>query len=674
MLKCRFVSSRLRGLIVRYRGQADWQSPGGLHNAPSVTQPTEDQPKRDRKRKSSREFWRACRFLWPYRKTVVISVACAFLTGLFTAGGLVTLVPLLNVLVEGKTVQQFAADKTAEYLLEHKVAAAPWYYDLLGRIASHVPTDPMWAIATVFGFIFCLAICGSISRFFQEYLSDSCAIAAINDIRKKLYHHVLHLPMSYFTKHGTGDLTARLVTDAQGLQDGFKTVLGKAIQEPITAVFALTAAMWIEWRLTIFIIVFTPVMVVVIRKLGTKVRRTMRATLEKNSRMLGQIESTLAGVRVVKSTAAEPFERRRYRQIMGSLLADQKKMARYEAWSTPTLELLGLLAVGSVLMFASYLVFRAQGVDGKPELDSSSFIVLMMCLVSIAEPIRRISKLNNVLQRANAASSRIFEILGVPIEEGSDLPAKGKSDFAFENEICFENLTFTYPGANSAALREVNLTVKKGTSVAVVGRNGSGKTTLLSLLPRFFKPDSGRISIDGNDIAAWPLRRLRRMIGIVTQEAVVFPGTIAENIAYACGTVTRDQIESAAKRAFAHEFILQKPQGYDTPLDGLGSGVSGGQRQRINIARAILRDTPILVLDEATSQVDAESEHLIQQAITELMKDRTTFVIAHRFSTILSADVIVVMEQGQIVGQGKHEELLQSCETYKQLYERQMVG
>lgn len=633
-------------------------------------------------RKSNRDFWRATRFLFPYRKTVIVSVVCAIFTGAFTAAGLATLIPILRVLIRGQTVAGYVAEVTA-----HPTTSTikQWGYDLLTRVAAWVPADPVYAIAAIFGFVFFLGILGSITRFFQEYLSESTAITAINDIREKLYDHMLRLPLGYFTRHGTGDLTGRLVTDCAGLQEGFKTILGKAIQEPITAAFALAVAMWIDWRLTIFIIIFTPVMVLVIRKLGTKVRRAMRAALEKNSSMLGQIGATLSGIRVVKSTNAEPFERRRYRGILMQLQGDQSRMAKYDAWSTPTLEMLGLLAVGSVLIFASYLVFRDKS------LEPEQLITLMICLVAIAEPLRRISKLNAVLQKGNAAASRIFEIFREPVEsqgtatDGTDV-TDGQSNpssvpsvsiggsNAFDRSISFENLTFSYPGAASPALHDVSLEVKKGTSVAIVGRNGSGKTTLLSLLPRFFDPDAGAIRIDGVDIRSWPLDKLRSLIGIVTQDAVLFPGTIAQNIAYANPDAKFDDIAAAAKRASAHDFILQKPNGYDALLDGLGGQLSGGQRQRINIARAILRDTPILVLDEATSQVDAESEHAIQSAITELMKDRTTFVIAHRFSTILSADVIVVMEAGRIVGQGKHEELLQGCEIYRQLYERQMVA
>jgi ABC-type multidrug transport system fused ATPase/permease subunit len=252
-----------------------------------------------------------------------------------------------------------------------------------------------------------------------------------------------------------------------------------------------------------------------------------------------------------------------------------------------------------------------------------------------------------------------------------------------QSEIRFEGVSFAYANAKSNAVDGVSLAVPQGKSVAIVGRNGSGKTTLLALLPRFYDPHEGRITIDGIDIKNVTLRSLRRQVGIVTQDPVIFPGTIAQNIAYGdplasnratIDAAIRERIMDAAKRAFAHDFIMEKPGGYDAALDGLGGQLSGGQKQRVNIARAIYRKTPILILDEATSQVDAESEHLIQQAIESLMHERTTFVIAHRFSTILSADTIVVMERGRIVGMGKHEELLRGCETYEQLYQRQLVG
>ncbi len=516
---------------------------------------------------------------------------------------------------------------------------------------------------------------GNFFRFFHEYLSDKSAISAVNDVRRHLYDHVLHTRLSYFGASGTSDVTSRLVQDAQGLQDGFKNLLGQAIQEPLKAAFALGLSLLISWKITLFILIFAPLMAVVIKKFGKKMRRASRAALQRSSLMLGQIEGTLIGIRVVKSACAERFERRRYAGIIGQLRQEQLKMARYEAWATPAMETVSLLVVGAVLMVATYMVFEKP-----PELSTAGFLAIMACLVSIGESLRRVSKLNSVLQRSNAAAARIFEILDMPIERRRTIAAAGSGQQRpqvlppIQREIRFDHVSFAYANAKFNAVDEVSLTVEKGKSVAIVGRNGSGKTTLLALLPRFYDPHSGRITIDGIDIKTATLRSLRRQISIVTQDPVIFPGTIAQNIAYGDPRAPRDAVIDAARCAFAHEFIMEKPEGYDALLDGLGGQLSGGQKQRINIARAIYRASPILVLDEATSQVDAESEHLIQKAIESLMHERTTFVIAHRFSTILSADTIVVMERGQIVGQGKHEALLGSCETYQQLYQRQLVG
>jgi subfamily B ATP-binding cassette protein MsbA len=431
--------------------------------------------------------------------------------------------------------------------------------------------------------------------------------------------------------------------------------------------------------------------------------------------MLGQIEGTLSGIRVVKGANAERFERRRYGGIMSKLIDEQLRMSRIDAFTQPTLETITLLAFGAVIIVASTMVFRQ--VD---PLEKTSFFLVLACLVGIADSLRRVSKVNNVLQRANAAAMRMFEVMDLPVER-RQRTAIAASDGAMGNgaaaashaapkplknlppiqrEIRFDGVSFSYPNSPALALDDVSLTVPKGQCVAVVGRNGSGKTTLLALLPRFYDPQEGRVAIDGVDLQTVTLRSLRKQISVVTQDSVIFPGTIAENIAYGHPLAARlangdssagvrdvrDRVVAAAKRAFAHDFILEKPQGYDTLLGEMGGQLSGGQKQRLCIARAIFRQSPILILDEATSQVDAESEQLIQQAIDSLLHEAhdpitgstttiapTMFVIAHRFSTIQSADTIVVMDRGRIVGQGKHDELLSTCETYAQLYERQLL-
>ena len=717
------------------------------------------------RQKGGGEFWRACRFLYPYRWIVATSILCALFVGAAFTGGIGTMLPIMRVLIEGDTIQtwmdreiaerrlgaDFADSTQGTYLRINRVkpdgvgaraglqegdrvdatpaaddpvaasaavlgdpsataatlrtaegrpvnvplSPVPWYLAAGRRVAAWLPTHPVKAIAAIFGLIAALAIISNVVKFFQEYLSDKAAVSAVNDIRRRLYDHVLHVPMSHFGAKGTSDITSRLVQDSQQMEQGFKTVLGQSIQEPIKALFALGLALFISWRLTLFILVFAPVALVIIRTFGKKMRRASRKALQNSASMLGQIEATMAGVRVVKAAGAERFERRRYARIMTALVREQLRMSRIDAFSAPTMETLSLFVVGLVVLYASYLVLVDRS------LETTSFFLVMACLAGIGDSLRRVSKVNNVLQKANAAAARVFEVMELPVERsrrGGDKGTRGQGDKGTEgrgmrprvklpavrSEVRFEDITFTYPKAQAPALVDVNLVVPKGRCVAVVGRNGSGKTTLLALLPRFYDPDRGRVTIDGVDLRDVTLRSLRGQISLVTQDSVIFPGTIAENIAYGNPLASREQIIAAAKRAFAHEFILEKPKGYDTLLGEMGGQLSGGQKQRLCIARAILRNAPILILDEATSQVDAESEHLIQQALEGLMHESagpdgsamppTTFVIAHRFSTILGSDTIVVMDRGRIVGQGRHEELLRTCETYQQLYERQLFA
>jgi subfamily B ATP-binding cassette protein MsbA len=720
--------------------------------------------RRSRKRdKSTKDFWRACRYLGPHRKIVIISVICAVLVGLTFASGLGALLPILRILVNGDTMQGYMQREAVQHRLEVKLAEEsdpnfvrivslthvhgpagaakilagnslrladprghttleslandaeihlivtaeggdrpvvlqpppnPWYLRYGLGIAARLPANPVTSLAIVLGFVGVLTVVGNGVRFFQEYYSDKAATLAVNDLRRQLYDHVLHIPLGFFGLKGTSDVTSRLVQDSQGLQEGFKTVLGQSIQEPIKALFAFGLAMWLDWRLTGFILLFGPLMFAIIKKFGKKMRRASRKALQSSSSMLGQIEGTLIGVRVVKAAGAERFERRRYTRIMDKLIDEQLRMSRIDAFSTPVLETLTFFVVCGIVLFAAY---RMQI---KHTLSTETFMGVMACLMGIGESLRKTSKVNNALQKSNSAAARIFETLNVPVERPRLRGATAVESMnprmrenkaliqlpTIQREVRFAGITFSYPNASNPALNDVDLVVPKGRSIAVVGRNGSGKTTLLSLLPRFYDAQAGVITIDGVDVRSVTLKSLRRQIGIVTQEPVIFPGTIAENIAYGHPLASRlnsqtpgvaqlrADIESAARRGFAHEFILEKAQGYDTILGEHGAQLSGGQRQRLCIARAILRATPILILDEATSQVDAESEHLIQQAIDSLIHQRTTFVIAHRFSTILSADSIVVLERGQIVGQGKHQELLETCEIYQQLYERQLFA
>lgn len=556
-----------------------------------------------------------------------------------------------------------------------QLSPVPWYLKAGRQLVAGLPDreHPVKAVAVVFGLLAAVACLGNLGKFVQEYMTSRIAILAANDIRRHLYDHLLHVPMSVISRSGSSDFTSRLTQDTLQLQEGFKTLLGTTVQEPILATIALIAALVLDWRLTCIILVFAPVMAIMIRILGKKMHRLSRKNLQASASMLGQIEATLQGLRVVKGSNAEPWERRRYMSIMDKLVRQAVKMARIDAFSTPALETLTIMVGGCIVMAAAYLVMVAQ-----PHMSPGTFLAIMVCLMMIAESGRKCAKVSTMLHKASAAAERASEVLHLPVERPRSFESMEDRPRIklrpIEREVRFENITFAYPGSPTPALRDVSLTVKKGTSVAVVGRNGSGKTTLLALLPRFYDAQAGRILIDDIDIRDVTLKSLRSQISIVTQDSVIFPGTILENIAYGARNPSREAVIEAAKRAYAHDFIMLKPLGYETMLGELGGQLSGGQRQRICIARAIYRQSPILILDEATSQVDAESEELIQQAIEQVMRGRTTFVIAHRWHTIRSADTVVVIEKGQVVGQGLHDDLIKTCEVYQQLYERQIAS
>ena len=537
------------------------------------------------------------------------------------------------------------------------------------------PKHPILTLMGVFSVLAVVAVLGNVVRFFQEYLSDKVATLSINDMRRRLYDHILHISVGRFSSTGVSDLTSRLAGDTAALQEGFKVILGQSIQEPIKIACVLGLVIFIDPWLTLFIIGFAPIMAALIRKFGKKMRRHARRALESSSSMIAQIEATLSGIRVVKGSNAEPYERRRYTHIMDQLIHESLRMSRIDAASAPIIESLTILLGGVILLFAGYRIFITKTLNG------DAFILMMASLAFIGESLRRVSKLNNVLQKSNEAAARVFEVIDIPAERPRHLGTEAHAMVRpriklspLQREVSFEGVNFTYPGASSPAITQLTLSVPAGGSVAVVGRNGSGKTTLLSLLLRFYDPESGRILVDGVDIREVTLKSLRQQISVVTQDSVIFPGTIAQNIAYGIPNASQDAIVVAAKKAHAHDFIMGRPQGYEAMLGDLGGGLSGGQKQRLCIARAIFRATPILILDEATSQVDAESEELIQQAIEDVMHGRTTFVIAHRWATIRSADMIVVMDAGRIVGQGHHDDLLKSCDAYQQLYERQISG
>jgi ABC-type multidrug transport system fused ATPase/permease subunit len=421
--------------------------------------------------------------------------------------------------------------------------------------------------------------------------------------------------------------------------------------------------MIVDLRLTLIFMGSVPFVGYAIARLGSKIKRATRKSLVSWSLMLGKLKETFGGIKAVKVYNQQGYENANFEAINDGLLKQLFRIARIDAGTEPIMEVLGMIAGGAALLFGAHWVANQQ-------IDASEFIMLVALLGAAAESVRKSSDIWNRVQQANAAAERVYAVI--------DREPEAESPNAFEigplrNRIEFKDVMFTYPGSETPALKQINLSVEAGHNVALVGPNGSGKTTLANLIPRFHDPDSGQILIDGRDIRDATLSSLRGQIGMVTQNVITFHDTIGANIAYGKPGATREEIVAAAKRSFAHEFVAPLPNGYDTVIGEEGTGLSGGQLQRIVIARAILKNPAILIFDEATSQVDADSEAKIHNAIEEIMHDRTSFVIAHRFSTVITADVIVVVDHGRIVAQGQHEELMQTCPLYQSLYETQLV-
>ncbi|MBP5546417.1 MAG: ABC transporter ATP-binding protein [Bacteroidales bacterium] len=528
---------------------------------------------------------------------------------------------------------------------------------------------PLQCLLIIAGAYVACSLLSNLFRYLAQVFLGALRTGLIERLRNDIYHKVTILPVSFFSSKRRGDLMSRMSNDLADLE-WCVGVLQSLVKEPINVLVFGFLLVFISWRLFILFLVVLPVGVWLIALIGRKLKHSSRRGQNELGGLNAILEETLAGLKAVKSFGREDDLERRYAEANDSYTRTMIKVARHRELSSPLSEILGTLALVFILVVGGWQVF-----DGS--IQPSVFIFFVIIFARIIPPIQAIVRSYNTLLKSSASAERFLEVLDADevITEKPDatvLPG-------FNDKIEFKNISFSYrekpdnpesPEA-SLVLRNISLTIPKGQTVAVVGPSGAGKTTLVDLLPRFYDCTAGSIVIDGHDIRDLNINSLRRQFGLVSQNCILFNDTVANNIAFGSTDYTREQIREAARVAHADEFIDQLPQGYDTAIGDRGLNLSGGQRQRLSIARAVLRDTPILILDEATSALDSESEHAVQQGLDALMQGRTSIVIAHRLSTIKDADLIVVLDKGQIVEQGTHEQLLALGGLYKKLVDMQ---
>lgn len=502
-------------------------------------------------------------------------------------------------------------------------------------------------------------------RYLGMYFIAPIRTGVVRDLRNRMYEKLLFLPLTYFTEERKGDLMSRMTSDVQEIEWSIMQSLEVLFREPLTIILFLSTLLFMSPQLSLFVFVLLPIAGIIIGQLGRSLRRTSSKGQARMGLLLSTIEETLTGLRIIKAFTAETFSSNKFKGVNNDYRKLMKRLYRKKDLSSPMSEFFGAVVLVVVMYFGGKLVLGEGG-----SLEPSVFIAFIAIFSQVIPPAKAFTEVYANVQKGLASAERVNKILDAEITIHDPLqPVPVKQ---FSGKIEYRDASFAYhKGGNGWVLRDINLTIEKGKTIALVGQSGSGKSTLVDLLPRFYDLDKGEILIDGINVKNISLKDLRSLMGIVTQESILFNDTVFNNIAFGLPLAKEEDVIAAAKIANAHDFISQMPDGYQTNIGDRGGKMSGGQRQRISIARAILKNPPILILDEATSALDTESERLVQDAITKLMKNRTTLVIAHRLSTIQHADEIIVMQQGEIIERGKHQDLLNRAGVYKKLYDLQ---
>ena len=601
-------------------------------------------------------FTKVLKYGLDYTYYGVLNIVFNILYAIFSALAFVSFIPMLDVLFK----------QTKEVYIEPEYSGISNIREYLEDyfnyyISRQLETDISSTLILVVGIVIFFFLMKNLFNYLALYNITFVKNGLLKNLRGKLYSKVISMPISYFLNKKKGDLMSRITADILEIQTSYLSILELMVREPLTILFTLIVMFTISPELTLFVILFIPISGFIISIIGKKLRKDSKEVQQQQSNFLSMIDETISGQKVIKSFLSESFFNQKFDSINEMLYKFSNKVINRKNLAGPFSEFMGILVIGVLLWFGGKMVLINETISG------TTFIVFMGLAYNILTPAKNLSKSFYSIKKGNAAAERVFEIIEFKPENDSN---RDQLLETFKDKIEFKNVDFSY--GQSKILDKISFTIKKGQSVALVGSSGSGKTTIANLLNGFYNSDSGSISIDGMQISSITRESLYKKISIVTQESILFNDTIMNNIRIGDLDSIDGDIINAAKEANAHEFILEQSEKYDTNIGDYGGKLSGGQKQRLTIARAMLKSPSILILDEATSSLDSESEKKIQDAIDKLMLDKTSLIIAHKFSTIKKCDKIILIDKGRIVAEGTHDELINSNSSYKNMNELQM--
>lgn len=597
------------------------------------------------------------RFIQPYRRYAILNIICNIFYALFSTLAMLSLMPMINVLFgEGQKVYE-----KPEYLGVRKLKG--FLEDYLNFVVTTTSESagPQRALLYMIILIISLFLLKNLFNYLALFFITFLRNGVLRDLRDEIYFKVVNLPISYYSEQRKGDIIARISGDVNEVKNSLLSVLELIVKEPLTIVFAIVAMFLISTKLTIFVFIFIPVAGFIISRIGKTLKRKSDRVQREQGMFLSTLEETLSGLKVIKGFNAERRFYKRFQESTNRFYDFSNELMNRQNLASPTSEFLGIATIAALLWYGGKMVMVDQTLTG------GEFIGYMALAYQILTPAKAISKASYQVKAGNAAADRVLEVLNTPSNLDDQSDAQTKDDF--QESLRLENVSFKYD--DDYVLKDFTIEVPKGKSVALVGQSGSGKSTIANLVTRFYDVNEGCISIDGVDIRNLTKHSLRNLMGLVTQDSILFNETIKNNVLLGKENATDVEIIEALKIANAWEFVKDLPNGIETNIGDSGNKLSGGQKQRLSIARAVLKNPPIMILDEATSALDTESERLVQKALENMMKNRTSLVIAHRLSTIQNADEIIVMQKGEIAEKGTHDELMEKNGVYKKLVDMQ---